>query len=543
MRLQFIVALVLVCGFSVYTSNAQQTAKVTPSNIAYLEYLPKDYGSNNQNYPVVIFLHGIGERGSNSNDHEVLKTSVQDVAKVGLAQYIKYGTHYPFIVISPQLKSSYGTWPANYVMDVLNHVKKYLRIDQQRIYITGLSLGGFGTWTTLAAYPDEFAAAVPICSGGNAINQACTIASKNIPLWAFHDTEDWVVSYGITTSMINAVNACTPKPSPLAKTTLYTGLGHGIWDKVYLETNALDWMLSFKKGGGSAPAPTPPSNAAPVANAGADKTTSGTSISLTGSATDSDGWISSYKWTQFGGATVSLSNANTQTVSISGLKNGTYYFRLTVTDNAGATASDDVVVTVTGQSTANVAPIANAGPDRSTNQSTITLNGSGTDKDGKIVSYRWTQYGGAATTLTNATSPNVTISGLKNGVFYYRLTVTDDKGATHSDNMLVSVSNVSSTPPPTAGNIPPRANAGPDMRVPANASSFVVKGSGTDADGRIVSYKWTQYSGPRATLSNANTPNVTVTGLQQGLYYLRLTVEDDKGATHHDNVLVVVGAG
>ncbi|HEU5148298.1 MAG TPA: PHB depolymerase family esterase, partial [Chryseosolibacter sp.] len=169
---------------------AQQTAKITSSGIGYLEYLPQDYTKNTNKYPIVIFLHGIGERGTTSTDPTTLLSSVQKVANVGLAKYVKYGAQYPFIIISPQLKSSYGTWPANYVMDVLNHVKKYLRINEQRIYITGLSLGGFGTWTTLGAYPQVFAAAVPICSGGSALSKACVIAAENIPLWGFHGTAD-----------------------------------------------------------------------------------------------------------------------------------------------------------------------------------------------------------------------------------------------------------------------------------------------------------------------------------------------------------------
>ena len=228
MRSKFIFTLAVVFGFSFHNISAQHTAKITSSGIGYLEYLPQNYSSNTNDYPVVIFLHGIKERGTTSTDPATLKSSVQRVANVGLPKYVKYGTQYPFILISPQLKSSYGTWPANYVMDVLNHVRKYLRINERRIYITGLSLGGYGTWTTLGAYPEVFAAAVPICSGGSALSKACAIAAENVPLWAFHGTSDGIVSYTVTTRMINAVNACTPKPSPLAKTTLFSGLGHSI---------------------------------------------------------------------------------------------------------------------------------------------------------------------------------------------------------------------------------------------------------------------------------------------------------------------------
>ncbi len=541
MRLRFVLALAILGGLAFSELNAQQTAKITSSNIAYLEYLPQDYGKNNNKYPVVIFLHGIGERGVNSNDATALKNSVQTVANVGLARYIKYGTQYPFIVISPQLKSSYGTWPANYVMDVVNHVKKNLRIDEQRIYITGLSLGGFGTWTTLSAYPDVFAAAVPICSGGNTLGKACTIASRNVPLWAFHGTSDAVVAYGVTTNMVNAINACSPKPSPLAKTTLFSGLGHNIWDKVYKETNALNWMLTFRKGS-SGGATTP--NKPPVANAGTDKTTSGSSITLTGSGTDPDGSITAYKWTQYGGAPATLANANTSKVTISGLKTGKYYFRLTVTDNDGATAFDNMLVNVAGGAQSspapgpNVAPIANAGPDLRITSTSVTLNGSATDSDGWITGYKWTQYGGAAASLSNANTAKLTIGGLKEGKYYFRLTATDNMGASAFDNVLVVVNKGGSA----AANIPPKANAGPDIRV-SNVTSVQLTGSATDADGRIVSYEWSQYGGKPLTLQHASSPAVTATGLNTGKYYLRLTVKDDDGAVDQDNVLIVVNEG
>lgn len=636
MKLKFISILAVIIGFSLQNSNAQQTAKITSSGIGYLEYLPQDYNKNSNDYPIVIFLHGIGERGATSTDPATLLNSVLKVANVGLAKYIKYGQQYPFIVISPQLKSSYGTWPANYVMDVLNHVKKYLRINERRIYITGLSLGGYGTWTTLGAYPGVFAAAVPICSGGNALSKACAIAAENVALWAFHGTDDDIVSYTVTTKMINAVNACTPQPDPLAKTTLFPGLKHNIWDKVYKETNAINWMISFTNGTASSTTtnnhpvvsagadkfltlPTnevyiqgsasdsdgfiasytwtktygpsasmggnttsklraynlvegsyifrltvkdndgaskyddvkvtvsksTTTNIAPIANAGSDKTTSSTSINIYGSGTDKDGKIVSYNWIKYSGAAVTMTNASSPTLSVSGMTDGKYYFRLTVKDDKGATDYDNMMVTVSGSSAtatlasaANIAPVANAGADKYTTSTSITLYGSGTDKDGKIVSYRWTQYGGAATSLSNAGAPNVTITGLREGKYYFRLTVKDDKGASDYDNMLVTVGKITSTA--SAYNIAPAAYAGPDKRITDELNSIKVYGSGTDIDGKIVSYKWTQYGGPDASLINASSPAVTVSGLHEGKYYLKLTVKDDDGALDSDNMLIVV---
>lgn len=443
MRLKFIFALV-VSGMILFSSaQAQQTAKITSSNIGYLEYLPQGYKNNSNTYPVVISLHGIGEKGTNSTDPATLKSSVQRVANVGLAKNVKYGTQYPFILISPQLKSSYGTWPAAYVMDVINYVKKTLRINPKRIYITGLSLGGYGTWTTLGAYPEVFAAALPICAGGSALSKACGIAAADVPVWGFHGNKDAVVSYTVTTKMINAINACTPKPSPLAKTTLFVGMGHGIWDKVYKETGALNWLLSFTNGSATS-SPDPVTNVLPVVSAGADKSLvlPTNSIYIQGTASDNDGSIASYQWTKVSGGAASLSGQNTSKVRAYNLVAGTYVFRLTVKDNKGASKSNDVKITVSASKTSNTAPIANAGPDRDVKlpSTSVRLSGSAKDNGGSIASYKWTQYGGAAAAIGNATSAAPTISGLKAGKYYFRLTVKDNAGATDYDNMLIRVS-------------------------------------------------------------------------------------------------------
>ena len=95
MKVRFIVALAVVCVISSSTTIAQQTAKITSSGIGYLEYLPQDYNKNTSDYPIVIFLHGIGEKGTTSTDPATLLSSVQKVANAGLPKYVKYGTQYP----------------------------------------------------------------------------------------------------------------------------------------------------------------------------------------------------------------------------------------------------------------------------------------------------------------------------------------------------------------------------------------------------------------------------------------------------------------
>jgi hypothetical protein len=222
---------------------------------------------------------------------------------------------------------------------------------------------------------------------------------------------------------------------------------------------------------------------------------------------------------------------------------GTYSFRLTVKDNNGAYKSDYVTVNVLGSTatnntstTNNIAPVANAGADKQTSSTSIAISGSGSDKDGHIVAYKWQKYYGGPVTLTNANTPKVTVNGMKDGKYFLRLTVTDNQGGTDYDNMQIVVNGSNST----AYNIAPISNAGPDKRITDNISSIRLFGSGIDKDGNIVSYKWTQYGGPDVDLINAASPAVTVGGLDQGKYYLKLTVQDNDGAVDSDNMLIVV---
>lgn len=535
MRLKLFATLAVLGTLVSFIAGAQQTAKITSSNIAYLEYLPQGYSSNSNLYPLVISLHGIKERGTTSTDPAALLSSVQKVAYVGLPKYVKYGKQYPFILVSPQLKDSYGTWPAAYIMDVINHVKKYLRIDPKRIYITGLSLGGLGVWTTIGAYPSVFAAAVPICPGGNALSKACAIAADNVAVWGFHGDKDYIVSYTVTTNMINAVNACTPKPSPLAKATIFAGMSHSIWDKVYNETTALNWMLSFTNGSTTSTT----SNTPPTVTAGTD-------VSLTlpsnvaycnGSANDSDGSVTSYTWSQVSGpAAATLENKTTKSLKASSLVAGTYTFRLKATDDKGAYANDDVKVVVNSTSSA---PSVSAGADKSITLPTNSLyiQGSASDADG-IASYTWTKLSGGTASLSGQTTSTLRAYNLVAGTYYFRLTVKDNKGYSKYDDMKVTVLSSSST------NVAPVANAGADKTLTLPSNSIKLYGSAKDSDGTIVSYQWSQYGGPSpATISYATSPAATFSNLKAGNYYFRLTVKDDDGATDIDNVLVKVVNG
>lgn len=290
---------------------------------------------------------------------------------------------------------------------------------------------------------------------------------------------------------------------------------------------------------------TTPTNVSPTANAGADQfiTLPTNSVTLNGAnSTDPDGAIATYKWSQVSGPnTASISNSAVSSTVASNLVVGTYVFRLTVTDDQGATATNDITISVASStSVANQAPVVNAGSNKSITLPTNStgLSGSATDADGTISSYKWTQASGPNTASFSAsTSASCTVSNMVAGTYSFKLTVTDNKAATASSTVSVSVNAA------TTANQAPVANAGSAKTITLPTNSTGLSGSGTDADGSIASYKWSQVSGPNtASFSGTTTAAVTVSSLIAGTYSFRLTVTDNKGAASSANVSVTVNA-
>src|SRR5678815_4546342 len=280
-------------------------------------------------------------------------------------------------------------------------------------------------------------------------------------------------------------------------------------------------------------------NEVPIANAGIDivLTLPANSTTLNGSGSDVDGTIASYAWSWVSGPTTfNLGSPNAATTTLNNLVQGIYTLRLTVTDNDGATATDDVTVTV--NAAANQLPAANAGNDivLTLPANSTTLNGSGSDVDGTIASYAWSRVSGPTT--FNFGSPNAattTLNNLVQGIYTLRLTVTDNDGATATDDVTVTVN--------AAPNQLPAANAGNDIVLTLPANSTTLNGSGSDVDGTIASYDWTWVSGPTTfNLGTANAATTTLNNLVQGIYTFRLTVTDNRGATSTDDVTVTVNA-
>jgi len=499
-----------------------QVAKQTPKNgIWYYEYVPPDYNSNTNNYPIVFFLHGLGERG----DTDV---TLANVARNGPPKYVKAGYKFPFILISPQLKSKYTGWPNSYIDEVIEYCRNNLRVDQSRIYLTGLSLGGGGTWG-YAQDPvlnQKLAAIAVMCGHQNNQAKACNIVNSGIPVWAFHGDADTTVPYARTVNMVKAINACIPAPNPLALITIYPGVGHNCWDNAYRtdhvlhNPNVYEWLLQYKNGGVKV-------------SAGPDLTINlpTNSTNITGTASTETGTITSYAWTLVSGPAVTIANANTPTVSLTNLVAGIYTFRLTA-GNGTETSYDDVKITVTA---ANIPPVANAGADVNITLPTNSLNliGSGTDIDGTIASYAWAKVMGPTATLSGQATSTLSLSALLQGTYVFSLTVKDNSGATATDNVTVKVN-------PAAVNQSPTANAGGDITVNLPTNTANITGSGSDPDGTVSTYLWELVSGPTVTMSNIGSTTVSLANLVAGSYVFQLTVTDNKGATASDQVGVTV---
>jgi hypothetical protein len=291
----------------------------------------------------------------------------------------------------------------------------------------------------------------------------------------------------------------------------------------------------------------PPPNQPPVVLTGAAQTITlpASNTILDGSRSyDPDGSISSYAWVLVSGTGGSLATPSSAFTKVSGLTEGTYIYKLTVTDNNddSAFALDTIMVNPADTlPPVNILPVANAGPDQTITapSSTVNLDGSGSyDPDGIISAYTWVLISGpGAVTINNSNTGNPTVTGLIPGVFLFQLTVTDSSGAVKTDQVYITVN-----PEPTLPNQAPVANAGNNQTITAPLNSIALNGSSSfDPDGTIIYYGWNQVSGPStAALTNGETTTPTVSGLIVGTYAFQLMVTDNNGSTSYDQVTVTV---
>ena len=279
-------------------------------------------------------------------------------------------------------------------------------------------------------------------------------------------------------------------------------------------------------------------NQPPTANAGSDRTVTlpRESVTFQGLAFDTDGRFVAFRWEKVSGPEVTLLQANTAVLVVKDLTPGEYVFRFSATDNDGATASDEVMLTVKGGEPANQPPTANAGSDRTVTLpvSTLQFSGSGRDPDGVFRAFRWEKVSGPSVTLRQANTANLILSDLQAGEYVFRFYVTDNDGATASDEVTLTVKENNPT------NQPPVAEAGRDRTIKLPVNIVSLSGLAFNANGRFVAFRWEKVSGPSVTLSQQNTANVNLTNLVAGVYTFRFSATDNGGTTVSDEVMLTV---
>jgi poly(3-hydroxybutyrate) depolymerase/ribosomal protein L14 len=539
----------------------------SPDNgrIGFLEFRPSDYGS--QKHPLIIFLHGIGERGNGGSEiNRVAANAIPRLCAQGAQmRFTVNGETSSFVVLSPQLSNYFGDWKNFYTQAMIDYAKANLEIDPNRIYLCGLSLGGAGVWQyAFESFQNsaQLAAITPVCglNYGNNPNSCASSGAANLPIWAFHAKDDGTVSVGNTQNVQAWVWGCTPQYSPRPRFTYYVSGGHGgAWDNAYdpghitrqvdstlvggtrsnvaftATPNLYEWLLMNRRNSTG--------NTPPIANAGGNQTVIlplGIAT-LAGSGSGTNGaYITNYSWAKTSGpgpGTITLPNSAITTIT--GLAEGTYVFTLTVTDNHGLTANSSVTITV-NNSIVNAPPIANAGGDINITLPTnnTTLDGTGSrDPDGNINTWSWTKTGGPGQfNIANTGSASTALNNLVQGTYTFRLTVTDNNGASSSDDITVTVN--------AAANQSPVANAGSDINITLPTNNTTLDGRGSrDPDGSISTYSWTKTSGPgQFNIANTGAASTALDNLVQGTYTFRLTVTDNNGASSSDNVTVRVNA-
>ncbi len=198
------------------------------AKIDYLLFLPPGYEKSKQRWPLILFLHGSGESGTN----------LAKVKTEGLPKIVESMPDFPFILVSPQ--SAGRGWNSDTLNALLNDVIHKCRVDKHRIYLTGLSMGGSGTWMLAAAHPERFAAIVPICGSGNPAD-ATKLAA--LPIWVFHGAKDGTVPVQRSRDMVEAIKAAGGN----VKFTEYPEAKHNSWTETYNNPELYKWLLAQKR--------------------------------------------------------------------------------------------------------------------------------------------------------------------------------------------------------------------------------------------------------------------------------------------------------
>ncbi|MDT0630893.1 prolyl oligopeptidase family serine peptidase [Rubrivirga litoralis] len=191
--------------------------------------LPDGYDADPEaRWPLLLFLHGAGERGD----------SLAVVGVHGPLKERRAGRDLPFVVVAPQVPEG-QRWTTGRVVAALDDALDRYRVDADRVYLTGLSMGGYGTWEAIEKVPERFAAAVPVCGGGNRLGIG---AARDVPVWAFHGAMDTVVPIGASVEMVRALR----EAGGAVRFTVYPDAGHDAWTETYANPAVYEWLLQHR---------------------------------------------------------------------------------------------------------------------------------------------------------------------------------------------------------------------------------------------------------------------------------------------------------
>jgi predicted peptidase len=227
-------------ALSTQTAKQFRFAKSKNIRLNYLLYLPKEYQAKSEKrWPLILFLHGAGQRGED----------IWRVADFGLPKNLLTNADFPFIVVSPQCPQG-STWSDDEsLIGLIDEITAGFAVDPTRIYLTGLSMGGYGTWDLGLKYPERFAAIAPICGGGETIapllaSAQQAAARKSLGVWAFHGAKDTLVLPEESERMVNFLKRAG---MPDVKLTIYPEAEHDAWTETYNNPEFYEWLLKHQR--------------------------------------------------------------------------------------------------------------------------------------------------------------------------------------------------------------------------------------------------------------------------------------------------------
>ncbi|MBC8034094.1 MAG: T9SS type A sorting domain-containing protein [Chitinophagaceae bacterium] len=269
----FCVFLTISVGISTIASGQVQTARNVTVNAnckGFYEYLPLGYNTGVAKYPLILFIHGLGELGNGTTDlPRVLANDLPKLIRNNRfpTTFTVNSTTYSFLVISPQFTS----WPTPLDVDnVIEYAKRNYRVDTNRIYVTGLSMGGGATWEYVGSninYAKKIAAIVPVCGASWPERSRCgNIATANLPVWATHNSGDGTVPLYYTNDYVSQINSAYTllkgiSAGALARKTIFISNSHDAWSQTYNPNfkengvNVFEWMLQHSRNQGNIPLP------------------------------------------------------------------------------------------------------------------------------------------------------------------------------------------------------------------------------------------------------------------------------------------------